>query len=386
MARQCVRQTLWALAAPLAAAALLVAPGAAGTSAAKAQAPPCQPWTSTLPPSPGAGGNQFFGVSALSACDVWAVGNYQTVSGGPLLSLAEHWNGTAWKVVPTPNPGTSANFLRAVSAFSASNVWAVGRADNSTLTLHWNGTSWSQVPSPSPGVGGNDLSGVDAVSATSAWAVGEASDASSTQKTLILRWNGTNWSQVASPAPGTDSVLDAVTATSAGNAWAVGSFFTGTAGKTLILRWNGTTWVQAVSPNPSGPVTEMDLVGAAATSASNAWAVGTYNTGTSQKTFIARWNGTAWKQVSSPNPDPEPSLSGVAAASASNAWAVGGAGSAGKTLILRWNGTSWKQEASPSPGTGSSLTGVAATSVSNVWAVGDFSNGGPSQVFAIHCC
>ena len=266
MARQRVRQTLWALAAPMATAALLVTPGAAATRAATAQAPSCQPWTSTLPPSPGAGGNQFFGVTALSACDVWAVGNYRAVPTGPLLSLAEHWNGTTWKVVPTPNPGTNTNFLRAVSAFSASNVWAVGNADDSTLILHWNGTAWAQVLSPAVGT---DLNGVDAVSATTAWAVGDTASGS-TQKTLILRWNGTKWSQAASPAPGTDSRLDAVTATSAGNAWAVGAFFTGTAGKTLILRWNGTTWVQAPSPNPSGPVTEMILDGAAATSASNA--------------------------------------------------------------------------------------------------------------------
>jgi hypothetical protein len=378
MSRQCVRQPLWAVAAPLATAALLVAPGAAGSSAAKAQAPPCQPWTSTLPPSPGAGDNQFFGVTALSACDVWAVGTYRTVATGPLLSLAEHWNGTAWKVVPTPNPGTSINFLRAVSAFSASDVWAVGNTDNGTLTLHWNGTAWAQVPSPGMGA----LNGVDAVSATSAWAVGDASG--STQKTLILRWNGTKWSQVASPAPGTDSRLDAVTATSAGNAWAVGAFFTGTAGKTLILRWNGTTWVQTPSPNPTGPVTEMILDGAVATSASNAWAVGDYSTGTSQNTIILQWNGTAWKLVSSPNPGSEPFLYGVAAASASAAWAVGA--SAGKTLIVRWNGNAWKQEASPSPGSGSELRAVTATSASNVWAAGDFSNGGPLQVFAIHCC
>jgi hypothetical protein len=382
------RQTPWALAAPLATAALLVTPGTAGARAAGAQAPPCQSWTSTLPPSPGAGDNQFFGVTALSACDVWAVGAYRAVASGPLLSLAEHWNGTAWKVVPTPDPGTSINFLRAVSAFSASNVWAVGHADDSTLTLHWNGTAWKQVPSPSPGTGTtDDLEGVDAVSATSAWAVGEVLDSTSST-TLVLRWNGTKWSQVASPAPGTDSRLDAVTITSASYGWAVGSFVNGTAGKTLILHWNGTKWVQVPSPNPSGPVTEMDLDAAASTSASNAWAVGTYSTATSQQTFIARWNGTAWRQVLSPSPGTEPFLFGVAAASASDAWAVGAytAGSAGKTLIVRWNGTVWKQEASPSPGTGSSLTGVAATSVSNVWAVGDFSNGGPSQVFAIHCC
>jgi hypothetical protein len=76
----------------------------------------------------------------------------------------------------------------------------------------------------------------------------------------------------------------------------------------------------------------------------------------------------------------------VAATSASNAWAVGSVGSTDKTLIVRWNGHAWKQVASPSPGSGSSLTGAASTSASNVWAVGNFSNGGPPQVFAIHCC
>jgi hypothetical protein len=179
-----------------------------------------------------------------------------------------------------------------------------------------------------------------------------------------------------------------VTATSAGNAWAVGGSFTGTAGKTLILRWNGTKWAQVTSPNPAGPVTEMVLDGVAAASAANAWAVGTYNSGSSQKPIIVPGNGGTWKQVPSPSPGPEPRLSGVAATSASNAWAVGNytAGSAGKALIVHWNGRAWKQVASPSPGSGSFLTGVAATSASNVWAVGNFSNGGPLRVFAIHCC
>src|SRR5262249_61615833 len=81
--------------------------------------------------------------------------------------------------------------------------------------------------------------------------------------------------------------------------------------------------------------------------------------------------------------------SGGPAPPPSDPWAVGAypAGSVGKTLTARWNGTAWKQTASPSPGTSaSSLRGVTATSASNVWAVGDFSSGGPSQVFAIHCC
>ena len=77
-------------------------------------------------------------------------------------------------------------------------------------------------------------------------------------------------------------------------------------------------------------------------------------------------------------------LFGVAATSASNAWAVG-TGS-GKTLIVRWNGASWTQVASPSPGSGGSFAGVAATSASNAWAVGYFKPSGPEQALALHCC
>ena len=74
----------------------------------------------------------------------------------------------------------------------------------------------------------------------------------------------------------------------------------------------------------------------AATSARSAWAVGSTASG---QTLIVRWNGTAWKRIPSPSPAGS-TLYGVAATSASNAWAVGSAG--GKTLIERWNGTTWK--------------------------------------------
>ena len=83
------------------------------------------------------------------------------------------------------------------------------------------------------------------------------------------------------------------------------------------------------------------LAGVAATSASNAWAVGCANCFTStSKTLIVRWNGKDWRRVPSPGL-PVSSLSAVAATSASGAWAVGGTGS-GEILILRWNGAVWK--------------------------------------------
>src|ERR1700758_502951 len=39
-------------------------------------------------------------------------------------------------------------FFNGVAATSASNAWAVGGNNGSTLIAHWDGTAWKQVPSP----------------------------------------------------------------------------------------------------------------------------------------------------------------------------------------------------------------------------------------------
>jgi len=149
--------------------------------------------------------------------------------------------------------------------------------------------------------------------------------------------------------------LRGVAATSVSNAWAVGS---AGSGKTLILRWNGKTWKRVPSPSPSGSY----LAGVAATSARNAWAVGGTGSG---RTLILRWNGVAWKQV----PSLAGSLSSVAAVSATDAWAVGG------KLILHWNGIAWKPMPVPRVKGTAYLAAVAASSGSNAWAVGETVSG-----------
>jgi hypothetical protein len=107
-----------------------------------------------------------------------------------------------------------------------------------------------------------------------------------TTKTMIVRWNGTAWRHVVSPSPAGDSLLTAVAATSARNAWAVG--YTRGSGKTLIERWQGTAWRRVPSPTP-GQFSE--LTGVAVTSARNAWAVGSdLNNG-----ILQHWNGSRWK-------------------------------------------------------------------------------------------
>ena len=110
-----------------------------------------------------------------------------------------------------------------------------GFSPSQTLIEHWNGTSWSIVSSPNPGAGG--LNGVAIISATDIWAVGAFFNTTSNiTQTLIEQWNGTSWSVVTSPNPSsTTNLLEAAAADpSSGQAWAVGEF-TAASGATQTL-------------------------------------------------------------------------------------------------------------------------------------------------------
>jgi hypothetical protein len=124
---------------------------------------------------------------------------------------------------------------------------------------------------------------------------------SGARRAFTEHWNGRSWRQAHMADPGTASILSGVTATSPGSAWAVGAYAVGTGNdRTLIEGWNGRTWRRVASPSPGG-ANPSDLEAVSATSRGSAWAVGSYLKGTQMLTLIEGWNGAAWKQVASPN-------------------------------------------------------------------------------------
>src|SRR5437588_170631 len=182
--------------------ALLMNSGAS-TSASAA----CGGWGVVSSPN-GGPNNHLYGVAAVSTTNAWAVGGYQS-SNGNNQTLIEHWNGTQWSVVPSPSPGSDSNELWGVSADSSSDVWAVGDYSNgnfreATLIEHWNGNQWSIVKSPDASQYDNYLLAVTALSPTNVWAVGysQANNAGPIN-TLVEQWNGSQWSVVSGPHPGT---------------------------------------------------------------------------------------------------------------------------------------------------------------------------------------
>jgi len=197
-------------------------------------------WTVTTRES----NNQFlFGASADAANDAWAVGFNGSDS---ITTSAMHWDGTNWKRVATPNVGEGTNKLNAVLALAPNDAWAVGfstpvappkQAATLTLIEHFDGTSWAVVPSPNvePNSANqsNRLLGLTGNSANDIWAFGSyfVADGSGHQMTLLLHWDGTSWTVASSPSPTKGGLpcdlLWTGVVSSPGDVWILGSVLDG---------------------------------------------------------------------------------------------------------------------------------------------------------------
>jgi hypothetical protein len=271
--------------------------------------------------------NELHGVSAVSDSDVWAVGVSYNTERTLSTSLIEHWNGTQWTVVPSPNPSSTLNVLNAVAAVSANNVWAVGIAptgSNPILIIHWNGSVWSVVPNPPSSMPLNNLAALVVVSANDVWAVGTGLIGDE-DATATLHWNGTAWSVIPSPnvGPEVDNNLAGVTAVASNDVWAVGTQqpTSLTDPHTLILHWNGTAWTIVPSPNDGGNTVGNHLLAAAAVASNDVWATGFSEFGT----LTEHWDGASWSIVPTPTiAGSEPLfLPSVVALASNDVWTVG---------------------------------------------------------------
>jgi hypothetical protein len=341
--------------------------------------PSCLPsWTVVDSPNANENTNALYVVTGSDNNDVWAVGHYDLFGTGTFRTLTIHWDGSAWSLIPSPNPGTDHDYLYGGTG-SGNDVWAVGMYNDTggqpgrTLTLHWNGSAWSQVITPSPGASTNLLNAMTG-SGNDVWAGGEYSDGQFLiQRTLTLHWDGNAWTQVPSPNASTNKNFIYAMAGSGNNVWAVGiSIDAGINFHTLTLHWDGNAWSIVPSPDVS---THFNYLNGVTGSGNDFWAVGTTDTGSGIKMLILHWDGSTWSVVPSPTSD-----SGdlrAATGSGNDVWAVGyfnDISSPRRTAILHWDGNTWSVVPSPNVGEGSNeLYGVTRTG-SDLWAVGNVGN------------
>ncbi len=255
---------------------------------------------------------------------------------------------TQWSVTPSPSFGADAD-LKAVACTDASFCVAVGDDAIVTVAEVWDGTSWSAVPSPSPGSQSDHLSGVACTSSTSCVAVGDDTSAGGPVQTLAELWDGSSWSVVPSPTPDpAGDSLAAVSCPDATDCYAVGT--DGNNATTLVEYWDGSSWSVVPTPTPDGSVVDT-LDGVSCPSAANCTAVGlTSGLSGPGQTLVESWDGTAWSVVPSPSPGGgTSSLSSVSCVDAEDCVAVGSSAGGTETLVEAWDGTSWSVVPSPDP-------------------------------------
>lgn len=276
-------------------------------------------------PTPAGDDQNLNGVSCVSMNDCWAVGDRRdgTCAGANRLHTILRWNG-AWTVLTTATapsvPACSGNneTLNGVFAVSASEVWAVGDrytggcggGTRRPTIMRWiTGGNWTLLTNATaPSVPNcastnrnlNALYMLDTDSdgdADDGWAVG-VRDSAATNGWTFFRWSaGANsWSRTAVTTVGTGALdLNSVYMLSTTDGWAVGN-------GGVILRWNSPTagtWNINAAP---GAVTALNLNAVACFTAEDCWAVGdsaSPQDDTSPPVML-HWNGSGWATVAVP--------------------------------------------------------------------------------------
>jgi hypothetical protein len=298
-------------------------------------------------------------VSAMTGPDVWAVGER---SFGTYRPLAEHWNGLRWSVVPVPlPPGAYGGLLADVATLPTGQAWAVGFFDVFTpLIEFWDGTSWSLQ---TPAEGREQFSAVAALSATDAWAVGYHFRAPGNHReTLTEHWDGTAWTVVPSPnSKARNTTLSDVSMASSTDVWAVGS-------GNLTIHWDGTTWTR-FRPGRLGPKQAVELTAVTADSAGHAYAVGWSRDLGRRQPVVETWDGRKWRARALPGPLEREGISVSMIPGTASAWVVVGYISDGDPALVLVGPTSMTTAHIPEGI--DHLWGVNVAPSGRAWAVGD---------------
>ena len=253
------------------------------------------------------------GVFAVSALDVWAVGDQGT---------ALHYDGKAWASRPPP----AADDLFAVFGFGPNDVWACGGSGWPTgpvgVVFHWDGARWSESLR-----GTQRLEALWGAAPNDLWAVGTGGEQ--------RHWDGAQWT--AAPKV-TAEAITALHGVAPNKVWAAGS-------SGLVMAYDGSAWSVVPNSESSG------FAAVWAFSPVQVWVMG--GNGVAQV-----FDGTNWKPV---NLGAANTILGFWGQSPAEAWGVG------PDTLLRFSAASPSRKQAP---TQDLLLDVHGADPHHVWAVG----------------
>ncbi len=241
-------------------------------------------------------------------------------------SLAQEvwrFDGQAWSQVGTF--GAPGNLI-SLSARSAEDVWAVWTGH----AAHWDGARWTTHLLPS----GAYVSAATVAGAADVWAGGMGG--------LLLRWDGTRWTEVAPASERHD--LPSVWARTAEDIWVVGT-------RGLVRRWDGQRWsLTRVDP-------ALSFLGAWGPSADNVWLPGLLTRALYAYPALFHWDGSAVREVTPPG---NMRVSQVWGTGSDDIWMLG-------STVYHWDGKAWSERPLPYPGDPYRASGIWGSGPKDVW-------------------
>jgi hypothetical protein len=356
---------------------------------------------------PDGDGGSLASLDGVSETDIWASGSVR--QGTDRHTLVQHWDGSRWSIVPSPDGPRATNWVNGLAAVAPTDAWIVGystdrdvgETQSETLIERWDGREWKIVPSPNLSMadvgeefGGypvsNELFGIAKVAPDDIWAVGRSYTIVRGQE-LTIHWDGETWKVVpVPPGSGTNGWLRGVLAISRDDVWAFGEHLvevplggeeggSGNVQLNLTLHWDGKVWSEVPSPNLS-PIVNGLFRGSAA-SPSDVWVTGYHLAlfGVNQVNHptMLHWDGFSWSVDPVPTHNREPAyLFSVASLGSQDAIAVGFYDTGPPfpkihTLVERWNGIGWSIVPSLDPGDHNYLYTVLPVFPDDIWVAGD---------------
>jgi hypothetical protein len=210
---------------------------------------------------PSDGGITFDGAAVFGPDDAWAFGLTGNFNLDDFTNYAAHYNGQTWTQMPAPPVEP-----QYVSALSRHSLWILGPSSLTSgeyAAAHWTASGWLTVPLPTaadldlPASASINPAGILAIRSNDVWVTANLGTTCPPcgigDGVLLLHWNGTIWSLVATPSTSVVGNFDSDMASDgSGGFWVSGYIDQPTSSGPYLYHYAHGQWSEQLAPTEAG--------------------------------------------------------------------------------------------------------------------------------------